>query len=588
MILTRRLGLVPALTAGLSLSLAGMLPAAAQTDATQAAPVVIKEALTQGIAGPYLAARQASRHNDYAAAARYSGELLTRGVATPQMMETALQADIALGKVAAALPVAQQLRAKGIKSTAAMLVVLTDELAKGEYDKALADLKAGHGIGKLVDGLITAWADLGAGRMSEATAQFDEISTTAGLQGFGLYHKALALASVGDFEGADKILTGTDTARLQPTRRSIIAHAEVLSQLERNDDALKLLNAAFKPGSDPGIDALRDKLKAGETLPFDIVRTPRDGLAEVYYTVASALDGQAEAGYTLIYARLAEYLRPDMAAATLLAGKLLEAQGRHKLAIAAYDSVPKDNPNAYVAEMARADALYADGQQDAAVEVLKQLSKAYPKVLEVQVALGDLLRRQQEFEKAAAAYDAALALIGTPQPQDWGIFYMRGISNERIGNWKQAESDFRAALKLNPDQPQVLNYLGYALVERGEKLDEALSMIRKAVAKRPRDGYIVDSLAWALYKLGRYKEALPHMEKASQLMPVDPIVTDHLGDVYWAVGRKLEARFQWRRALSYGPEPKDAERIKRKLAEGLDAVRKQEGATALPAASNGG
>ena len=154
----------------------------------------------------------------------------------------------------------------------------------------------------------------------------------------------------------------------------------------------------------------------------------------------------------------------------------------------------------------------------------------------------------------------------------------------QVGLAQQADAtvaDLEEALRLNPEQPQVLNYLGYSYVDRGENLDEALGMIERAVAREPGSGYIIDSLAWAYYRLGRYAEAVGPMEQASLLEPVDPIVTDHLGDIYWAVGRTREAEFQWHRALSYGPEEKDATRIRAKLEKGLDAVLADEGAKPL-------
>ena len=203
-------------------------------------------------------------------------------------------------------------------------------------------------------------------------------------------------------------------------------------------------------------------------------------------------------------------------------------------------------------------------------------------------SLGDILRQKERFSEAAKAYDRALELSGEPSPGDWFLFYARGISFERIGEWDKAEADFRMALKLNPDQPQVLNYLGYSLVEKKIKLDEALEMIKRAVAARPNDGYITDSLGWALYRLGRFEEAVAPMERAVELEPADPIISDHLGDVLWAVGRKMEARFQWQRALSFEPEEEDAKRIRRKLEVGLDVVLQEEGAKSIEAMANDG
>ena len=190
-----------------------------------------------------------------------------------------------------------------------------------------------------------------------------------------------------------------------------------------------------------------------------------------------------------------------------------------------------------------------------------------------------------------AAYDKALELTDETARTLWFLHYVRGISHERLGNWPEAEADFRAALEIRPDQPQVLNYLGYSLVEKQIKLDEALEMIERAVAARPDSGYIVDSLGWVLYRLGRYDEAVGHMERAVELMPVDPVVNDHLGDVYWAVGRYREAEFQWKRALSFiDPDDviseADPDRIRSKLEVGLDQVLSNEGAPPLKVAND--
>jgi len=236
------------------------------------------------------------------------------------------------------------------------------------------------------------------------------------------------------------------------------------------------------------------------------------------------------------------------------------------------------------------EALRKAGRVDAAVEVLEQLAKSHGDQAIVNVTLGDLMRQLDRFEDAVAAYDAALALHEGTDPSQWFIYYARAICFERLGEWDRAEKDFRTALELNPEHPQVLNYLGYSMVEQQVKLDEALDMIERAVAARPDSGYIVDSLGWVLFRLGRYEEAVPQMERAAELMPVDPVVNDHLGDVLWAVGRKREAEFQWRRALSFvdyedAAGEVDPDRIRQKLEIGLDAVLAAEGAAPLKGAN---
>jgi Flp pilus assembly protein TadD len=542
----------------------------------------------KGSAGAFLAARVAASENDFREAARWYDRLIDTGVNDPATLEGAIIANLSLGEMEQAAEQARLLVQKGGRSQTGFIALLADQAKREEYAGLIADIEAGRSVGKLMDDLVLAWAALGEGRMSDAVADFDAIAKAQGLEAFGLYHKALALASVGDFEGADAILSGREAGTIALMRRGAIAHAQVLSQLERNADALALLDQAFGRGPDLQIDALRARLQAGEPVPFDIVRNAQDGIAEVFYTLASALRGEAEDAYTLIYVRVTVHLRPDHTEAKLMAAGLLEAVGQPGLAGETYAEIPPEDPAYHVAEIGRADTLIAEGKVDAALEVLTALTKSHGQMIEVQSALADALRREERFAEAIPVYAAAIDLIQMVEQRHWTLFYSRGIANERAGNWPAAEADFRKALELQPDQPQVLNYLGYSFVDRGENLEEALGMIERAVAAQPDAGYIIDSLAWALFRLGRYEEAVEPMERASLLEPVDPVVTDHLGDVYWAVGRKLEARFQWHRALSFDPEEKEANRIRRKLEVGLDAVLAEEGAKPLTEVANGG
>lgn len=528
-------------------------------------------------AGAYLAARSAVIASDYRDAASWFTRALLADPDNQQLLDGALVGRMSLGDFEGAKPIAQRIVTLGGNSPAANIALAADQAKRGAFDEFLADQAAGRTINPAVDMLSLAWAQVGAGSMSEALEGFDRISATTGLEAFGRYHKALALASVGDFEGAEALMSGG----LRMMRRGIIAHAQILSQLERNKDALALLDKEFGTEQDPMIDALRAQLRAGATLPFDVVRNATDGLAEVYFTVATALNGEASNSYTLVYARTAVFLRPDHLDSILLAAGLLIRQGQTDLAIEVYDLVAKDHPAFYAVEIGRAEALASDDRNDEAIAVLTRLTGTHGDLMMVHLALGDLLRKVERFDEASQAYDRALDRVGTVNPSHWVLFYSRGITHEREKRWEKADADFRKALELNPDQPLVLNYLGYSLVERGEKLDEALGMIQRAVAAQPDSGFIVDSLAWALFTLGRYDEALDPMERASILEPVDPIVTDHLGDVYWAVGRKLEAEFQWHRALSFDPEEELATRIRRKLEIGLDAVLAEEGALPL-------
>ncbi|WP_299624868.1 tetratricopeptide repeat protein [uncultured Tateyamaria sp.] len=540
----------------------------------------------QSVAGAYLAGQHAAARRDFDAAAQYYSQALARDPSNAEMIENAIIAQLALGRVDRAKPLATMLEARDLRSQAAHMVSIAVLLQAEDYEGYLARDRETMGIGPLVDGLLEAWAQVGAGDASAGMASFDTIAQEPGLQGFAMYHKAMALAGLGQFEEAEAIFAAQNDGPLQRTRRGAMARAEVLSQLGRNDEAVASIRRAFGSASDPELTAMADALAAGETVPYTYITSPRDGAAEVFFSVAGALRQDAGAEYTLLYARLARYLRPDHVDALLLSAELLESLDQHELANAAYKEVPADHPAFHAAELGRAAALRQSGKLDAAVEVLEQLAKRFGELPVVHSTLGDVLRQQDRFEAATAAYDRALELSDETSQGQWFLHYARAISLERLDEWPRAEADFRRALELNPGQPQVLNYLGYSLVEKQIKLDEALALIEEAVAASPDSGYIVDSLGWVLYRLGRYGEAVGHMERAVELMPVDPVVNDHLGDVYWAVGREREARFQWMRALSFvDPEDVDGEadpeRMRRKLEVGLDQVLEEEGSAPL-------
>jgi tetratricopeptide (TPR) repeat protein len=549
--------------------------------------------MAQSTAGPYLAGRSAAMKSDFEQAADYFTRALARDPSNVELMESALVSQLALGRTDRALPIAKTLKSAGQRSQVAELVLTVDAIQRGAFDDIVSAETGDDGIGPLIDGLIKAWARMAQGNVSEALAAFDTIASQAGLQGFALFHKAMALASVGDFEGAEAIFAADGAGGAMQTRRGVLARVEILSQLEKNEEALELLQRMFSGATDPEIDEMVALLNAGDVIPFSNVTSVQDGFAEVFYTVAAALRSEAGPEYTILYAQVARTLRPDHVDALLLTAELFENLEQYASAIAVYKEVPSDDPAYHVAELGRADALRRSGNPTQAIEVLDQLSRTHGNLPIVHSSLGDSLRQEERFAEAIVAYDKAVALSEPVGGPTWFLLYARAICHERLDDWDKAEADFRAALALNPGQPQVLNYLGYSLVEKQIKLDEALDMIERAVAASPDSGYIVDSLGWAFYRLGRYEEAVPQMERAVELMAVDPVVNDHLGDVYWAVGRYREAEFQWARALSFidvadESGEADPDRIRRKLEVGLDQVLDEEGEPPLKTVNEDG
>ena len=544
------------------------------------------QALAQSVSGAYLAGRQAASQNDFKNASTYFVKSLARDRANPELMEGAVSSLLALGKIKQAVPIAKAIEQLELRSQTASMVLIADLVMREDFDGVIARTGDNGGIGPLVDTLVSAWAKLGQGKAAAAFEEFDVVAEKPGMSSFAAYHKAMAFAVVGDFEGANSLFSSSNADGASATRRGAMARAEVLSQLHRNADAVQSLRLAFGDATDPELDGLLAALESGKKVPFTHATSASDGIAEVFYSLGGALRGEADADYTLLYGRLAYALRPDHIDALLLNAKLLEELGQFGLAIEVYKKVPSADTASHASELGRAAALRSLGKPDAAIEVLRQLAHRFPKMAIVHSTLGDALRSQDRFTKAVSSYDRALELIPEGSRGRWFVLYARAIAHERLDNWEKAEADFRAALELNPEHPQVLNYLGYSMVEKQINLAEALDMIERAVAARPDSGFIVDSLGWILYRLGRYGEAVAHMERAVELMAVDPVVNDHLGDVYWAVGRKREAEFQWNRALSFvDPTEVDGEadpdRMRRKLEVGLDAVLLEEGAEPL-------
>lgn len=533
-----------------------------------------------GLAGPYLAARQAATDSDFAAAARYFGDAVAADPAEAFLQDGALVSMISAGEMDRAVELANHLAQTGGDKTELGALVRRVDLARREdwagvlamMDKAGPAPSAG---GPLLDGLFRAWALMGAGRASEAFATFEQMGEGQGAAGIAGFQLALARASVGDYEGAAAALNDpAASSHLQGVR----ARAEVLSQLERNDEAIAMLDGLEAIENEPALLDLRRRLQAGETLPFDVISNAREGLAQVLVTFGGALMGGEETDpLALIYARLGQYLDPGMPDARLLIAQLLQSAGQFDLAEREFDALREAGQMRPAAELVRIDSLARADRLEAAEAAARALAEAYPGYAQAWVALGDVLRQRDKFAEAVPVYDRALEILqaGEDPQATWFPLYARGIAKERSGQFDSADADFQAALKLQPDQAPILNYLGYSWVDRNVRLDEGLKLIERAVELRPDDGYILDSLAWAYYRLGRYAEAVAPMERAVAVMSDDSLVNDHMGDIYWMVGRKREAEIQWKRALSlYKPEDTDTDldRIRAKLNVGLDAV----------------
>ena len=293
------------------------------------------------------------------------------------------------------------------------------------------------------------------------------------------------------------------------------------------------------------------------------------GAAEALYGLGASLGRRGGEDLGLVYLQLSLYLEPDHPLALLSLADLYESLKKPALAIKVYERIPADSPLHRNAAIQMATDLDALDRSDEAEKHLTALIKEHPDDLEAIMALGNVLRGHKKFAECADVYSQAVAALPHPVKANWVLFYFRGICYERSHQWPKSEADLKKALELFPEQPHVLNYLGYSWVDQGVHLDEGLAMIKRAVQQRPDDGYIVDSLGWAYFRIGNYEEAVKQLERAIELKPEDPTINDHLGDAYWRIGRTLEAKFQWAHARDLKPDPEDLPKILAKLKDGL-------------------
>ena len=529
----------------------------------------------QSASGSYIAARQAEGDRQYSIAADYYLDAIFFDPTHTTSQNGAIRTLLAAGDTVFAGELAVERIERGTHDDSGVLALIAHAGADEDFAPIVEVLKdVDLVVIGAADRLIRAWALLGAGDAETAIGILDQVAQEPGVRIFALYHKALALTWMGDHENALDAYNEISAVRGH-NRRSALENAELLGLAGHKDIADRLLLRNFGLYPDPQVDDLRARLDKGG--PFNItVSGPLDGMAELFYSVADVLNGDYVDTPALHYARVAQALRPNHSETLLLTADILEKLELHVLAREANLDIPKNTPEYFEAQLGIAETMRSSGDLNGALEQLHGLTNDYGRDPGLHTSIGDLSRQLGNYSGAIDAYSEAIDRMDAEDFQLWYVLYVRGIAYERVKDWPNADADFRRSLELRPGQPQVLNYLGYSLVERRENLDEALKLIELAVTAQPDNGYIVDSLGWVLYRLGKFEEAVVPMELAVKLMATDPIVNDHLGDVYWMVGRIFEAHFQWKRALSFDPEDAEADRIRRKLEVGLDVVLEEE------------
>jgi tetratricopeptide (TPR) repeat protein len=554
------------------------VPAIAVVALTWSAPVTAQSQLPTtysrtSVSGSFLAARHASVERDAAAAATHYRAALRGDPRNSELLSRAFLAVLANGEVEEAVKLAERVLQADKNDRIARLVLGVRAIKQKQYPVARQQLTQTlrAPVADLAGTLLSAWTQASA---TEFKAAIDSIDKLVGPDWYNIFkslHAGMILDAAGQKREAGKRLERAyqfDKGQL----RIVQAYGNYLARQgnkEGREEALKVYRAFddVLPNHPLITEAIND-LNGGKRLPL-LADSPQLGAAEVLYGLGSVLGRRGGEDLGLIYLQLALYLAPGHPMALLSLADFYEGVKKHELAVKVYERVPVSSPLYRSAQIQRAMGLDALERSDEAKSLLDRLIAENPTELEAITAQGNVLRGRKQFGECADVYSKGINAIGKPERSHWTIYYFRGICHERSKQWPRAEADFKKSLELFPDQPLVLNYLGYSWVDQGVHLDEGMRMIQRAVEQRADDGYIVDSLGWAYYRIGQFDEAVKHLEHAVELKPEDPTINDHLGDAYWKVGRMLEARFQWSHARDLKPEADELAKIEDKLKGGL-------------------
>ena len=484
----------------------------------------------------------------------------------------ALIFSVASGDVESAIQIAQEAEEYGLNSPLFGLVLIIHEFKERRLTEVNALLEKYKGdLPDVAYWVFSGWAN-SKNEISKSRPEFERIGQRAKSIGINHYNQALYFASHSNWKMAASFLNDGGYLLANLNRDILLTQSDILYVSGDRDGAVKLLEKSLGSDSIRQL-VIKSRIKeyySGDDISINEKKFLNIAIAQTLSMLNSGEDNGISLG-SIFYLQLANYLSEKNVYTKLTLAPILFELGQYSIAKKLLSSFERDDSSYVESRIQLADGLASMEDVDQAILVLKDLEAEGDSNYFTKVALGDRYREEKYFFKALTQYSSALNSLNGLQPQSsWVTYFFRGICHQELGNWENARSDYLTALKISPEQPEVLNYLGYSLIERKEDLEDALGMIETAIERDPKSGYIVDSLAWGLYKLGRYEEALGPMKKAFELLPFDPIINDHLGDILWENGKKRSAKLYWKRSLSFKPDKEEINKIKKKIENGLD------------------
>jgi tetratricopeptide (TPR) repeat protein len=522
--------------------------------------------------GFYLAGRQAQQRRDFTAAADAYEKAIALDPDAPELITRTFLMEVCVGNFDRAKALAPKVLKLDPGDAVAQLVLTIDRLKAGDTAGALKQAASlpSEGVHRFVGPFALAWTRMAAGDLAGADTALQGLDKFNGFEPLKVFQLALLYDFAGDAAKAQDYYDKALAASTQLNWRLTDVIANFHDRHGRREQAKELYDRFIKQnsGSDLGISVAAAR-SSGKPQPP--IGSAAEGLAEALFDLASVLNQAQTIDLALLYDRFALALRPSFPLGQLLLADVLSAQKKPEESLAVLREVQPGSPYHWSARLRAAINLDTLDRTEEAIAALKAMTAENTELVAAQMQLGDILRNKKRYAEAVTAYEEAIRRsAGLGLPDRWTMYYDRGVALERSGQWARAEADLLRALELKPDQPMVLNYLGYSWIDRGENLEKGLKMIEKAVELRPEDGYIIDSLGWARYRMGDYAGAVEYLEKAIELVPEDPTINDHLGDAYWRTDRLVEARYQWRRALQFGPQESEVKPIEAKLEHGLN------------------
>ena len=509
--------------------------------------------------GSYLASRFSREAGDMESSTKDLAKIYKQNPDDVEIASQLMGLYLMGGQVDKAMEIAETLAKTDSKEQIPALILSLQAIKNNDVASASKSLDAIATVegGQLWLPLISDWLDAEQHKLTKPLT-LEELPAEVGKAApLVYYHLALINAKAGFIDAAteDFHQAVNDDPKHPPAR--IMAMLLAFYDKNNSPEALKKIVADYR-AANPNLD---NKIA--------LVSSVQDGVAEVLYTMGSIMLAGDMAQDATLYLQLTLYIKSDMEAATLTLAQAYGELNQHKIAGELLAKIPQTSPLYANAQLYSAVSLAALKKYKEAIAKLDALIVNNPNDMEAYIAKGEVLREQDKFAEAIVVYDAALATKKDKTAQDWAIYFTEAMCYDKLGKWDGTEKNLKKALELSPAQADVLNYYGYSLLMRGEKLPEAKSFIEKAMQIHPDDPQIMDSMGLALYLTGDYAQAAEYLEAAISLLPADAIVNEHLGDAYFRLGRKTEAKFQWERALNYTKDEAILQEIRKKLKDGL-------------------